>query len=337
MATGAANHFERGRLLFERERWRQAADAFAEHLDAWPDDHAAHAMRAVSLAKSGDGEAARAASDASMRIDPNVAYNSYARGIVALHVELPAEDAPSAKRRARPNDRQRLLASRTFAQRAVDLDPHFMPAFRLLARIAWQLNEAPTMRGAAEQALRLSPADGDSLGLLARSFEIAGQPGAALAAAESGLSLVPDHAMLQAVRAWALLQRGNDHAAERGFAEALRLNPTDANTQLGFREARHNVRLRSRSRWRRFWLSEKERRPTSNRVSAKTKATSSLGVMIAVVAYLASTASRTTVVTSTPPPSLPESIGLVATLAIIVGTVVLVVWWQRRRDRRPPR
>ncbi len=116
------------------------------------------------------------------------------------------------------------------ASEAVRLDPgaalsHYAKGHALL-----QLKRLKEAESSAREAIRLEPADADFHGLLA-SVELARRDwSAALAAAEVGLALDPEHLLCTNLRALALVQLGRKEEASHALGSALANAPEDALT-----------------------------------------------------------------------------------------------------------
>ncbi len=116
------------------------------------------------------------------------------------------------------------------AREAVRLDPGAALSHYATGHALLQLKRLKEAESSAREAIRLEPVESDYHGLLA-SVELARRDwSAALASAEVGLALDPEHLLCTNLRALALVQLGRKEEASHALGSALANAPEDALT-----------------------------------------------------------------------------------------------------------
>lgn len=238
MPADDAHRLERARVLFRQNRWSMAADVLRDHLAAEPHDGVARSMHACALLYDTPSRLGPARDEANegVRLAPQNAYCLWVRAIVAVRTDIrkPA-GAPSAH--AAPDVGLRLQHARSLADLALAVDPDYLPALHLLARIADDMRDYAAMLALAERSLRIDANDADSLTYRARAILCQQRWAEGLKAVNAGLLVEPESAPLHHLAGWALLEMGDRRTALVALRESLRLDPSDDGAQTTYRRA----------------------------------------------------------------------------------------------------
>ena len=127
----------------------------------------------------------------------------------------------------------RLAAGRTKAERALSINPHFAPAFVLLADLNISDERFPEAHKAALQAVAENPKDEDALGRLAATCRLLVDPVGAAVAELAALSVNPRPATFYSALGERLADRRKYLSAERAFLLAGAADPSRADAPIG--------------------------------------------------------------------------------------------------------
>ncbi len=197
---------QRANLLFQQERYSDAADAARQHLASMPEDAAAHRLLALCLVNQGQLQPATEHAQQAIALNPTDPYSHYALAVVLLR-------------------RKHLPEALAAVQRAISIDPGFVEGYALVAQIRLSQNRWQEAFEAANQGLSLDPDDTTCLNLRAMAEVKLGRSKDAAATLNDTLHRNPDNAWAHANQGWVSLEQGNPKQAAQHFKEALRLDP----------------------------------------------------------------------------------------------------------------
>ena len=234
--------YDRGRLLYQRRRYAQAAEEFRRELSADVGSADAHAMLGMSLLFAGDRAGAEAAMLQAVRLAPGLAYGHYALACLAVRRPEAGEGPGRVFRTIASRQvvavRRRLDRARGHVMTAVQLDPRNADYFALLAGIAYDLRDPDAAIAAARQGLTANPVHARCKTLLGRALAMAGRTDEADRAFRQVLERDPESAPAHMAQGWHDLRAGRAAAAAEHFRQSLRLDPTQAGAQVAARHVR---------------------------------------------------------------------------------------------------
>jgi Tfp pilus assembly protein PilF len=127
----------------------------------------------------------------------------------------------------------RLAPGRAKAERALSINPHYAPAYALLADLNISDERFDDALKAARQAVAENPRDEEALGRLAASCRLLVNPAGVAAAELAALASNPRPATFYAALGERLADRRKYHAAERAFLLAAAANPDRPDAAIG--------------------------------------------------------------------------------------------------------
>ena len=128
------------------------------------------------------------------------------------------------------NELEQFPEATEHAQRAIHLAPDEGFGHYALARVMLSRQRLDEARSAILEAIRLNPFDADHFGILSLLELRKSRWREALAAADQGLMIEPEHGLCTNLRAQALVKLGDRSAAAETMGEALARRPDDAFT-----------------------------------------------------------------------------------------------------------
>ena len=213
---------ERGIVLTEPGRPRDAEQAFREALREDPDDAFTHALLALVLNELDRPKEAVESAESAIALAPDFALPHAARAQALLALER-YEQAERSAREALRIDSE-------------DAQGHVLLAAILAGRGRWQEAAAAT-----EKALQLDPESPNARGfhafVLARADRSQGTGDEWQGDAARALAAAPDSAVAHMLSGHAYLVRGHEDEALERFREALRLDPESEGAQAGLAAA----------------------------------------------------------------------------------------------------
>ena len=227
------SHFQRGWLLFQQGRHKEAVGELRLQLGQGEEDATTHSVLALCLSELKEYAEATECAQRAIYLAPEEAFGYYALARVMI-------------------DRDRYDQAEAAIREAIRLDPGHPGYFGNLALIHLQRSQWREALEAADQGLALDPEHNLCTNLRAQALVKLGDRAAAAATMEEALARRPDDAYTHANQGWALLHRGDPKQALVHFREALRLNPEMEWARAGIVEA-----LKARNfiyRWLLAWF-----------------------------------------------------------------------------------
>lgn len=210
--------FQRGMVLFEQGRTRDAADRFREALSSAPQDPRSHAMLSLCLSRDEDFTAATAEAELAVSHDPELPLGFYALAFAMM---------------SRNRDDQ----AREAIERAISLDRTEPNFHALLGQLYLRKSLWRMALHAADDGLAFDPQHSACLSIRSTALVQLGEREAAAVTMHEALANDPEDTWLHANQGWALLHRGQPKEAMKHFREALRLDPTNEFAKAGVVEA----------------------------------------------------------------------------------------------------
>lgn len=209
---------ERGRLLYQRDYFSEAADQFRQALAQEPNDAEAKSWLALALLGLKEyAEATRLAQEA-IHAAPDEELTHYALASVL-------------------RERNHLQEALSAIREAVRLAPWDVSNCALEAQIHLDLRDWKACLASAERGLEIDPENIGCNNLRSIALTRLGRKEDASAAMESVLARNPDNAVSHATQGWNHLHGGKIEPALEHFREAMRLNPNDEWARSGIVEA----------------------------------------------------------------------------------------------------
>lgn len=199
-------HLERARLLLAQSRPADAEREVMQALAAQPHDANALALLALTRTRQEKDQAALAAAEEAVGLEPDRAYMHYVHAFV-LHRLDRTDDAFAA------------------AKEGLRLDPHDPEIFSLIASIELHRRAWPAALAAAESALAIDPEHVQAANLRSMALVQLGRREEAMATIDFALQRNPESALSHANQGWNQLHRNQPRQAQEHFREALRLDP----------------------------------------------------------------------------------------------------------------
>jgi tetratricopeptide (TPR) repeat protein len=211
-------HYERGLLLFQRDRFEEAAAEFQAATAQAEDDPFIQGMLALCLSRLDRHQQALQAATRAVELAPNIDHGHYVLARVLT-------------------DRSRLAEAREAILRAIELAPDDASNHGMLARIEYEREHWQAALTAADAGLQ-QDAESD-LCLHYRSLALAklGRHAEAERDQETLLAADPEDPCTHVARGWTLLEQGRTAPAKEHFLEALRLDPSRPDARIGLANA----------------------------------------------------------------------------------------------------
>ncbi len=209
---------QRAQLLFERNRFPEAADAVRQVLASDPDNGLAHAMLALCLVQQKQLKEAQREAEIAVGLAPEHPFAFHAIAAVAM-------------------EQGRYDKAREAIDEMIRIDPSDAHHFMLLALVHSNLAQWAEMLHAAETGLRLDSEHVQCTNLRAFALRKLGRRDEARTHLDASLALDPENADTHTVLGWQRLEAGDTKGALVAFREALRLDPEHGWAQEGIVEA----------------------------------------------------------------------------------------------------
>lgn len=232
-------HFQRGELLYDQDRYEQAAGEFQAHLADQPEDAYAHCLLALSLGFLKKYQDALEHAQQAIAIAPDMGFAHFALGRVEL-------------------ERNRFEPAAEAIGEAIRCEPYTAGYYGVIAIIRVRQRRWAEALAAANEGLSCNPEDLNCLNMRAVALRNLGAREAAGDSIRDALARDPNNAFSHANQGWSLLETGHAHEALTHFREALRLQPDLELARQGIIEA-----LKARNRFYRLilryllWLGKK--------------------------------------------------------------------------------
>lgn len=211
-------HFQRGRLLYEQDRYALAEAEFRQALAEDPEFALAHVLLALCLLEQGKLEPAATEARLALRYDPESSLAHYA--LAHIHYQ-----------KDRPNDALAELWE------ALRLEPTFASAHALVAAILLDRSDAIGAVEAAERGLAQDPNHARCSAIRTLALLRLGRTDDATAETREALRRNPQDSLAHTGHGWALLHAKQPAEALSHFREALRIDPTNTWAREGLIEA----------------------------------------------------------------------------------------------------
>ena len=231
-------HIQRGELLGERQRFKEAEEEYRKAISILPDGGVPHAMLANSILRQKDkSRYAEAYREAEMGVAhaPENAYTYYvlARVLCAL---------------------DRLKDAEKFLRKSVELAPED-PDYRvLLAALLMDTNRTAEARLELNRCLAIDPDHQSTLSISVLWESTHGKPNKASEFAKQLLHVAPDQAESYVAWGTTMIQSNLYLEAEEAFREALRLDPNNQEAQAGLKRSLDGKKIPSEQSVFLIWL-----------------------------------------------------------------------------------
>lgn len=212
------HHHERGHLLYQQGRYRQAADEFRAALADDPKDAEAHAFLADCLLELHDHAGALREADEAVRLAP-LHYLTHTVRAGVLHRMDRYEEAEAA------------------ALEAVSNNTYSSWPFSVLANIRFSRGNWLGCLEATGSGLALDPNNAACLSLQTMANLRLGRKADAAFSAETALRNDPNDPFAHVAEGWRRMHVGDAKGACEHFRTALRLDPTSPAARVGIIEA----------------------------------------------------------------------------------------------------
>lgn len=235
-------HLRSGQQCLAEGQWALAVCSLEQAVAANPTSAEAHAWLGEALSRAGRPAEARRALEQATTLAPEAPVGWLLLGLHALRQNdvVTAQEALHRARQLDPGNPAPCLglmevaalnanytAVDTWTEAALLRGPEDVEVWKAVARFyvtrGLQRNEFPGR--AAEQAIRLAPADAEAWLLLGRSRLLTGKAGEALMALDQAVALAPALAAAHRWRGEALRLLGREGEAQAAFIQAANLNP----------------------------------------------------------------------------------------------------------------
>jgi len=213
-----STNLDRGILLFDQSRYKQAEDEFRQAIAVEPRQAYAHAMLGLCLSYQQRYDEAETEVREAIHLEPGLAWAHYAHACV-LH------------------ERNDFSGSRKAVDEAIRLDPGEVEYYAMLAAVCFSQRQWSAALGSAEIALSLDAEHVRATNLRAMALVKLGRKIEAGAAIETALAKNPEDSVTHANQGWTLLEQGQPHKALEHFKESLRLDPQNEWAAQGILEA----------------------------------------------------------------------------------------------------
>ena len=217
--------YRRGQMLFQRNRYADAAEWFQRGLSQDPNHAMSYAMLALSWAH--DDAHKDKAVDAARRAVALEPEMSFFRSVLAI--------AQSNKAKDGQNSLVRLALEE--AKRGVELDPDSDFAHSVEARLHLRLRDFPAAEASARKALALDTENTTAAEVLSAALLLQKKDEDNASLVDYQLKNNPEDDATHTSAGWLALSRGDHKTANAHFLEALRLNPMNEGARLGLVES----------------------------------------------------------------------------------------------------
>ena len=211
-------HYDRGLLLFNRERYDEAARELHEAVAQNGDDPFSHGLLAICLSQLDRHQQAMEVARRTIELAPDLDYSHFVLSRVLV-------------------DRQKLNEAFDAISTAIRLDPEDAMNHAWLARIEYERNNWSKAVEAADAGLALNAEDDMCLHYRSLALTKLGRGDEARRDQETLLASNPSDPHSHAARGWTLLEEGNSEKAKEHFLEALRLDPRIDYARVGLANA----------------------------------------------------------------------------------------------------
>lgn len=212
------HHHERGHLLYQQGRYRQAADEFRAALAGDPNDAEAHAFLAECLSELSDPDGALREAEEAVRLAP-LHFMTHTVKASVLHRLDRYEEAEASALEAISNN----------------IDSTW--PFSVLANIRFSRGNWLGCLEATGRALTLDPNNPVCLSLQTMANLRLGRKADAAFSAETALRNDPNDPFAHVAEGWRRMHAGDAKGACEHFRTALRLDPTSTAARVGMIEA----------------------------------------------------------------------------------------------------
>lgn len=224
-ATSFEAAYQRAHLLYERNRWGEAAEWFQRALEAEPNHALCHAMLGMCwIQDPATSDRAVGAAQRAVALDPEDSHLHAILSIVQMDNSKPGQ---SLKRRE-------ALAS---AKTAVQLDPDSDFAHSAQAHAHLRLDQPHEAEAAARTALSLNPDNSMATQALSVALLQLGKREDHRHLIQHQLTENPDDDQTHVSAGWQALADGRHQDANQHFREALRLDPMNDVARSGLVES----------------------------------------------------------------------------------------------------
>ena len=211
-------HYDRGLLLFNRERYDEAARELQEAVAQDGDDPFSHGLLAICLSQLDRHQPAMELARRTIELAPDLDYSHFVLSRVLV-------------------DRQKLNEAFDAISTAISLDPDHAMNHAWLARIEYERNNWSKAVEAADAGLALDAENDMCLHYRSLALTKLGRGDEARRDQETLLAANPNDPHSHAARGWTLLEEGNPEKAKEHFLEALRLDPRIDYARIGLANA----------------------------------------------------------------------------------------------------
>ena len=202
-----SQYLQRGELLIEQSRFKQAEEELRKGLLEEPENAYAHSLLAISLSEQNQLDAALQEAQQAVSLAPDWAYSQYVLALIYF-------------------DRSDLNRAETAVKDAIRINPEDERCYALLSNIHLNRKEWQAALATAEAGLEIASEDIQCTNLRAMALVKLGRKEEAGATIDAALANAPDNALTNANQGWTLLEQGQHEKAMTHFREALRLDPT---------------------------------------------------------------------------------------------------------------
>ncbi|MBK8846984.1 MAG: tetratricopeptide repeat protein [Bacteroidetes bacterium] len=211
-------HLERGKLLLQQHRFKEAVAEFRQHLSSFPDDAQAHVYLAICHLNADQITEAEASINEAIRLDPSDSFTFYMYSRIFLAKEK-SKDAM-----VKINE-------------AIAMEPYRDEYFAWRAQLFLLQKDYELALQSADEALAIDPGNVDALNHRATALIKLNKKEEAFATINEALYEDPENSNTHANTAWSILERGDHRKAIHHFSEALRFNPNNEWAKHGMIEA----------------------------------------------------------------------------------------------------
>lgn len=209
---------ERGKLLYEVHRYREALAQFVEHLKEYADDARAMAWAALCWVKLGDKQRAQLVAEQAISMDPDqvFAHLAYVQVLRA---------------------RNKLAEAREAIREALKLDPGRPDILGTAAALACDQKKWAEALELCQQGLEQNPRDENCQHARAWALVNLGRVEEAKDCIHSMLADHPEDADCYGYLGYAALRQGKREEALEAFSTALKIDPENESSREGFLNA----------------------------------------------------------------------------------------------------
>ena len=212
------HYFERGQLLLEQGRVKEAEKAFRKTLADNPSHAAAMALLGHCLSVKKEHEQALEFINQAIGAEPNNPYFFYLKSRASFFAN-------------------KIKEARNAAEEGLRINPLFSILYELKSVIDFHEKEWKSALKNAELGLALDPESVDLINLRAKSLVKLNRKSEAAATLDFALNKAPEDANSHANKAWVCIEQDEYDQALMHFKEALRLDPTSEFAKQGLKEA----------------------------------------------------------------------------------------------------